>query len=266
MQRRIIELIDRIRDGAIGEVQLIRAYRMDSGDRMPPFQRNQNELHWQIRHPYFFFWVSTGRFIDYLIHQVDECCWIKDSFPVSAQGFGGRVPNSTDCSQNLDTYAIEYTFADGTKAQVNGRFIPGCDADFATFLHGTNCAAQFSGNVHAPVTHLYKDQRIAHDNISWCAAKETVSPYVAEWKVLLEAIRNDRPHNETRRSALANLTAIMGRAAVHSGKTITWADATSSQFQFYNGIAALTDTSAAPVQADEHGRYPIPVPGEWREI
>ena len=108
--------------------------------------KRENELHWQIRHPYFFFWVSTGRFIDYLIHQVDECCWIKDAWPISAQGLGGRAPDSTDCGQNLDSYAIEYTFADGAKALVNGRFIPGCDADFASFVHGTKCAGQFSGN------------------------------------------------------------------------------------------------------------------------
>jgi len=259
-------LIDQIREGAMGDIQLIRAYRMDSGDRMGPVPQSANELHWQIRHPYFFFWVSTGRFIDYLIHQVDECCWIKDGFPVSAQGFGGRVPNSSDCSQNFDTYAIEYTFADGAKAQVNGRFIPGCDADFVTFLHGTKCAAQFSGNVHAPVTHIYKNQRIANNNITWRPSKETVSPYVEEWKVLLDAIRNDRKHNETRRSAFANLTAIMGRAAVHSGKTITWEDATSSKFQFYNGIESLTDSSPAPVRANREGKYPVPIPGEWREV
>lgn len=106
-------LIQKIRDGALGNVQLIRAYRMDPGARMEPFKHDQNELLWQIRRPYFFMWVSSGWFIEMMIHQVDECCWIKDAWPVSAHGLGGREPNSDDCSQNLHTYSIEYTFADG---------------------------------------------------------------------------------------------------------------------------------------------------------
>jgi predicted dehydrogenase len=260
------EMIQRIHNGAMGDIHLVRAYRMDAGDRMGPVPRSENELHWQIRHPYFFFWVSTGRFIDYLIHQVDECCWIKDAWPVSAQGLGGRAPDSTDCGQNLDSYAIEYAFADGARALVNGRFIPGCDADFATFLHGTKCAGQFSGNVHAPVTHIYKNQRIERRNTAWSPEPEQTSPYVAEWEALLRAIRNDQPHNETRRSALANVVAIMGRAAVHTGKTVTFDDVMNSRFQFCANASDLTDATPAPARADAAGRYPVPVPGVWREI
>lgn len=260
------EMIERIRDGAMGEIHLVRAYRMDSGDRMSPVPKSENELHWQIQHPYFFFWVSTGRFIDYLIHQVDECCWIKDAWPISAQGLGGRAPDSADCGQNLDSYAIEYTFADGGKALVNGRFIPGCDADFGTFVHGSKCAGQFSGNVHAPVTHIYKNQRIERRNITWSPKAEQTSPYVAEWQALLRAIRNDQTHNETRRSALANLVAIMGRAAVHTGKTVTFDDLMNSRFQFCAKVSDLTDGSPAPAQADAAGRYPVPVPGAWHEV
>ena len=259
-------LIQKIRDGELGDVQLIRAYRMDSGDRLGPWKGNENELLWQIRHPYFFHWVSTGRFIDYLIHQIDECCWIKDGWPIAAHGLGGRAPDSTDCSQNLDTYSIEYTFADGAKAQVSGRFIPKCHDDFATFLHASKGAAQFSGNVHAPTVQIYRNQRIANNNILWRPPKETVSPYQAEWNVLLDAIRNDRPHNEARRSAFSNLAAIMGRAAVHTGKIVTWDEALASKFQFCPNVANLASNSPAPVQANAQGRYPAPSPGAWSEI
>ncbi|MHC4636005.1 MAG: Gfo/Idh/MocA family protein [Planctomycetota bacterium] len=133
-------LIRKIRDGVMGNIQLIRAYRMDPGAQMRPFKGGQNELLWQIRNPYCFMWVSSAWFIEMMIHQVDECCWIKNAWPVSAQGLGGRLPNSTDCSQNLHTYAIEYTFADGTKALVNSRAMLNCHNDFATFVHGTKCA------------------------------------------------------------------------------------------------------------------------------
>ena len=261
-------LIQKIRDGAMGEVQLIRAYRMDSGYFMGPFSRKENELLWQLSpgHPYQFMWSSGGVFIELMIHQIDECFWIKDAWPVSAHGVGGRFAGSTDCSQNLDSYSIEYTFADGTKALVTGRYIPNCHEEFATFVHGTKCAAKFSGNVHAPDSWLYRDQRIDQANIAWKPAKETVNPWQAEWDVFLGAIRNDRPHNEARRAALSNLGAIMGRAAVHTGKIITWDEAMASDFQFCANVDKLNANSPAPVQADAKGRYPAPIPGKTVEI
>jgi predicted dehydrogenase len=261
-------LMQKIRDGAMGDVQLIRAYRMDPGYFMGPFPGGQNELLWQLSpgHPYQFLWASGGIFMELMIHQIDECFWIKDGFPVSAHGVGGRFAGSTDCSQNLDSYSIEYTFADGTKALVSGRYIPNCYNDFATFVHGTKCAAKFSGNIHAPTSWLYKDQRIEPTNIGWRAEKEAVNPWQSEWDALLSAIRNDRPHNETRRAALSTLGGIMGRAAVHSGKLITWDEALGSDFQFYPNVDGLTANSPAPVQADAHGAYPAPMPGKTVEV
>ncbi|MCC7377348.1 MAG: Gfo/Idh/MocA family oxidoreductase [Verrucomicrobiales bacterium] len=261
-------LIGKIRDGAMGDVQLIRAYRMDSGYMMGPFPKGENELLWQLSpgHPYQFMWSSGGVFIELMIHQIDECFWIKDAWPVSAHGVGGRFAGSTDCSQNLDSYAIEYTFPDGTKAQVTGKYIPNCQTDFATYLHGTKCAAKFSGDVHAPHSWMYKDQRVEASNVSWRAPKETVNPWQAEWDVLLSAIRKDKPHNESRRAALSNLGAIMGRAAVHTGKLITWEEALASKFQFCADVGSLTSSSPAPVQADAQGRYPAPIPGKTVEI
>lgn len=261
-------LIEKIRDDAMGQVQLIRAYRMDRGYLMGPFPRGQNELLWQLSpgHPYQFMWSSGGIFIELMIHQIDECFWIKDGWPVSAHGVGGRFAGSTDCSQNLDSYSVEYTFADGTKALITGRYIPGCLDDFSTYVHGTKCAAKFSGNVHAPTSMLFKDQHIEPSNISWRAPRETVNPWQAEWDVLLSAIRNNKPHNEARRAALSNLGAIMGRAAVHTGKVITWEEAMASDFKFCPNVDALTAESPAPVQADGEGRYLAPIPGKTVEI
>ena len=259
-------LIQKIREGAIGNVELMRSYRMDSGGWTVQESPGPNELLWQIRYPFHVFWVAAGIFLDGMIHLVDECCWIKDSWPVAAHGLGGRVAGSADFSQNLDSYSIEYTFADGAKALVCGRNIPNCFDDFCTFAHGTKCAAQFSGSVHAPTVRIYRDQRTAANNIDWKPPKERVGPYLAEWRVLFEAIHNDRRHNETQRGAYSNLAAIMGRAAVHTGKIITWDEAMASNFQFAPNIAELTAESPAPIRADANGHYPVPVPGAWSEM
>jgi len=261
-------LINKIRDGELGEVLFIQAYRMGGGGVLSPRPEGKNELIWQAARPgsSHLLWAASGLMIELLIHQVDECCWLKDAWPVSVHGLGGRVPEKRDCGQNHHSYAMEFTFPDGAVARIDNRNIPRCHGDFVTYLHATKCAAQFSGQVHRSDVHVYKDQRLAKDNIAWKAEPEKKPLHQYEWEVLLDAIRNDTPHNETERSIYANLAAVMGRAAVHMGKIITWEEALASDFEFVKNIDDLDYDSPAPVQADEEGRYPAPVPGLWVEI
>jgi len=260
------ELIRRIREGALGQIQLIRAYRMQPCGRLAKRPADVGELQWQLRRFTHFLWVSGALFAEMNVHQIDEICWIKDAYPVAAHGIGGRAADSTDCGQNLDSLSIEFTFADGTKATDVVRWLPNCFTDFATYIHGTKCAAQFSGPHHVGTVHTYKDQRIARDNIDWKAPKEAVAPWDAQWNVLLDAIRNDRPLNEARRAAMSNMAGRMGRAAVHMGKVVTWDEMMNSTFQFCTNIDSLTFDSPPPVAADAQGRYPVPVPGAWSEV
>jgi predicted dehydrogenase len=259
-------MIQKIRDGAMGNIELIRAYRMDGGWRMGRIRSGKGELEDQIRRATCFLWTSSGFFLEYMIHQIDECCWIKDGYPVSVHGVGGRAQNNDDYSQNLDSYSVEYTFADGTKAFVTGRYIPNCLSDFITYCHGTKCAGQFSGAVHAPTSMIYKDQHTAANNVAWKPKREKINPWQAEWNELLSAIRNNKPYNETKRAAFSQLAAIMGRAAVHTGKMITWDEAMNSKFQFCPNVGGLTMDGPAPVQADANGRYPVPTPGVTVEV
>ena len=260
------ELIKRIRDGQLGDIMLARAYRIHPVGVMGKKPEGYNELLWQVRNFVRFFWVSGGLFAEMDIHQIDEICWIKDALPVSAHGVGGRAANSTDCSQNLDSFAAEWTFADGTKGTDVVRYLQNCHNEFATYIHGTRCAAQFSGNIHAGTARIYKDQRIDRDNIVWEAPKEEFTAWQAEWNVLLDNIRNDRPQNEARRAAESNLVDIMGRAAIHSGKIVTWDEAMASNFQFCPNIDTMDYDTPPPVQPDADGRYPVPIPGMWSEL
>jgi predicted dehydrogenase len=260
------ELIKRIRDGELGEIQLIRGDRLQPCPPLAPRPASKNDLEWQIRHFTDFLWVSGGIFAEMNIHQIDEFCWIKDAWPVIACGVGGRTANSTDCGQNFDSLSVEWTFADGTKATHAVRWLHNCYEEMATFIHGTKCAAQFSGPHHIGTVQTYKDQRCTPHNIAWRAGKESFTPWQAEWNDLLDDIHKDKPHNEAKRAALSNLADLMGRAAVHSGQVITWDQIMSSKFQFCSDIDHLNLDSPAPIQADSQGRYPVPIPGEWSEI
>lgn len=260
------ELVKRLQDGELGEVLLTRAYRMGPSGPLAPKPAATPDLEWQIRNFTKFLWVSGGLYAEMDIHQIDELVWIHGALPVEAHGVGGRAADNTDCSQNLDSFAAEWTFPNGSKGYDVVRYIPKTYAEFATFIHGTKCAAQFSGNIHAGTVRIYKDQRIAPDNIAWKAPDETVTPYVAQWTDFLDAIRHNKPFNQAKRAAQSNLADIMGRAAIHMGRIITWEEAMASNFQFFPGIDQLTHESEAPLKADANGRYPVPIPGRWVEI
>ncbi|OHB85975.1 MAG: hypothetical protein A2V98_09375 [Planctomycetes bacterium RBG_16_64_12] len=260
------ELMKRIGDGQLGTIQLIRGYRMGPVGPLGKKPADESELLWQIRNFVWFLWVAGGLYAEMDIHQIDEFCWLAGALPQRAHGVGGRAANSTDASQNLDSFAAEWTFADGTKATHVVRYLQNCHNEFATYVHGTKCAAQFSGNIHAGTVRIYKDQRIEPDNIAWEAPEEQYNPWDAEWIALLEAIRNDRPHNEARRAAESNLADMMSRAAIHSGKIITWDEAMASNFQFCPNIDTMDYDTEPPLKPDADGRYPVPIPGEWSEI
>ncbi len=260
-------LIDKIRDGQMGEIPLIRANRLGGAGWLGDQGENANKLTQQLKFGRIhLFWVGSGHMVDNLIHQIDECCWIKDAWPVSAVGLGGRVPRSEDHGQNIAVYSMEYTFADGTKAFCGFRRMRNTRNEFATFIHGTKCAAQFSGRVHAAEVHMFKDQRIEKDNISWTPPDDRHSPWQYEWNVFIDNIRNDRRQNETKRAVYSDLTSLMGRAACHIGRTVTWDEIMKSDFQFCDYLDELDYDSPAPVKADENGWFPVPIPGKWKEV
>ncbi len=260
-------LIDRIRDGAMGDIPLIRANRLGGAGWLGDQGAKANDLMSQLQFGRIhLYWIGSGHMVDYLIHQIDECCWIKDGWPVSAIGMGGRVPGSEDHGQNIDVYSIEYTFADGAKAFCGFRRIDKTRSDFATYVHGTRSAAQFSGDVHAPTVHMYRDQRTEKDNIVWTPEKDAFSPWQYEWNDFIASIRNDRPHNECKRAVYSDLTTLMGRAACHTGQEVTWDQIMKSDFQFCDYLDELQPDSPVPVPADENGQFPVPIPGQWKEI
>ncbi|HMP16902.1 MAG TPA: Gfo/Idh/MocA family oxidoreductase [Gemmatales bacterium] len=263
------EQFKRIKDGEIGELTLLRAYRM-AGPTGLAFAKkkpeNQNELEYQIRNFHAFLWASGGAFSDFLIHNIDECCWMKDAWPVKADGKGGRHYRGDYVDQNFDTYSVEYTYADGTKLYLDGRTMVGGRQQFSSFAHGTKGSAIISFSSHAPSrAKLFKSHDMSNDNIIWrCPAREP-DPYQLEWDNLIQAIRDDKPHNEVRRGAMASMVSSMGRLAAHTAQEVKWEDYLQHDEELARNVDKLTADSPAPVQADANGIYPVPQPGKLKK-
>lgn len=261
------ELFKRIKDGEIGDINLMRAYRIagktakEAADPRP--KDDASELLWQINWFHSFLWASGGSFSDFLIHNVDECCWMKDAWPVEAHALGGRHYRGNKVDQNFDNYSVEYTFADGAKLMLYGRTIDGCYNLHSSQAHGTKGACIISEAGHMPSKcRTFKSQVMSDDNIQWEWGKPEPNPYQSEWDHLVAAIREDRPYNETERGTEASLQAVLGRMAAHTGQVIKRDDLLKHDHEFAPDVDKLTLDSPAPLVADADGKYPVPMPGK----
>ncbi|HOI35852.1 MAG TPA: gfo/Idh/MocA family oxidoreductase [Bacillota bacterium] len=257
------ELYDRIRSGQLGDLLTLRTYRQHGPVGFyGPNQSSESELLWQIRGYLSFFWASGGLFQDIIAHNVDECCWMKGSWPVRAQGSGGRCLRSGAVDQNFDHYDAECTFADGTKLFLYVRAIAGCHGEFASYAHGTKGSAVISTHMHTPAKcRVYKGHDFVRSNLVWAFPQPEPNPYQLEWDHLIDAIRNDKLFNEAKRGTEAGLVTAMARRAVHTGQVVTYDEMLNSEEEFASNVDALTMNSPAPVHLGPDGIYPTPQPG-----
>jgi predicted dehydrogenase len=250
--------IAQIHGGAIGELVTCWAYRMQGPRDFKPRLPGMNELAHQVRNYSNFTWLNGSFMLDWMIHHIDVCCWAKDAWPVSAQGQGGRQVR-TEPDQLFDHEAVEFSFADGTRMMAQFRLIAGCWDYGGCIVHGTKGSAQIGEGVLHP--RLYKDYTQTRAGLLWDYKGPKCNPYQYEHDLLFDAIRQDKPYNETERSAKAAMAGILGRMAAESGKMVTWDEAMASKLELAPGLDRYTMDSQPPVRPDARGRYPIAMPG-----
>jgi len=270
--RALEELAKRIHDGEIGDVILQRGYRMHGPVGFfssLPKPSGISDLLYQVQRFHSFIWASGGCYSDFNIHIIDHQCWMKNAWPVKAHSLGGRhYKNSPDgvayVDQNFDTYSTEFTYADGTKFIMNGRCIPGCEENFSSFIHGSKGSAigSKSGDCGMPSS-IYKGQNPIRSDMIWESrvSRDEGNPYQNEWNDLVDAIRNDKPYNETERGVRASLVTSLGRMAAHTGQEVTYEQILNSDHEMAPGLDKLTMDSPAPLRSNSEGRYPVPEPG-----
>jgi len=270
--RALQELAKRVQDGEIGDIILQRGYRMHGPGgyfSSPPKPAGISELLYQVQRFHSFTWASGGNYSDFYIHLIDHLSWMKNAWPVKAQALGGRhyrqsPEGVTYVDQNFDVYAVEYTYADGTKFNFDGRCMVGCQDIYSSYLHGTKGMAVVSKNGDCGLpSSTYKGQTPRRPDLLWESkiGLDQQNPYQNEWNDLVDAIRDDKPYNEAKRGVEASLVTSMGRMAAHTGQEITYDDMLNCAHEMAPGLDKLTMDSPAPLQAGPDGKYPVPRPG-----
>ena len=270
--RALEQLRKRFMDGEIGEIILQRGYRMHGPlgfFSSPPKPPGISDLMYQIQRFHSFIWASGGNFSDFYIHIIDHLAWMKNEWPIKAQALGGRHYKTSPegvayVDQNFDTYSVEYTYADGSKFFMDGRCILGCKDIYSSYAHGSKGMAivSRSGDCGQPSS-TYKGQDTIRANMIWQSKvrPQERDPYQNEWNDLIDAIRNDKPYNETESGTKTSLVTSLGRMAAHTGQEITYDQILNCEHEMAPGLDKLTMDSPAPLRSDSKGRYPVPQPG-----
>jgi myo-inositol 2-dehydrogenase / D-chiro-inositol 1-dehydrogenase len=244
------ELVQRVLDGQIGEILSCTDYYLIGPVTYVPRQPGWTEMTFQMRNWRHFNWLWTGSPAGLQIHNTDIVNWVKDSYPIRAQGLGGKAGlRGPEYGDTFDSFFIKYEYADGIMLNSQIRNIMGTYTKNGAFLTGTKGIADFRGS-------NIKDHK---GNTIWRTKERYGSPYQIQTDVLFDAIRNNKPLNDTEWGAKSTMTTIMGRMAAHSGKLLEWDDALNSELSIlpseYKWDAVM------PSMPDENGDYPIPIPG-----
>jgi predicted dehydrogenase len=247
-----METIQRIHDGAIGEVMFTRVYWNGGGIWNRQREDWMTEMAYQVWNWYHFCWVSGDNICEQHIHNLDIGNWVKDAHPVEANGMGGcerrYEGGAKGTGQIFDHHFVEFTYADGGKMYSQCRHMKGCWSNVSEAAIGTKGTSNCSGHIDG-------------EN-EWRFTGKGVSGHQQEQTDLIATLRAGERYNEGFYGATSSMTAVLGRLATYSGKVVKWDDAVEKGFSEFP--ERLAWDAPAPVEKNAEGDYPIPVPGEFK--
>ena len=208
-QAKYLAMMQKIHDGAIGEVIGGQCYWNTGGLWVKKQTEGMSDMEWQCRNWLYFTWLSGDHIVEQHIHNIDVINWAFGTNPVSAMGMGGReVRTGPEYGNIFDHFAIEFEYPNGARVLSMCRQTPGCSNRVSERIVGTKGSA-------------YDNGEIKGEN-AWKYDGPQPNPYVVEHKDLIASIRSGKPLNEGKRVAESNLCAIMGRMSAYTGRALNW--------------------------------------------
>ncbi|MCA8984099.1 MAG: Gfo/Idh/MocA family oxidoreductase [Planctomycetaceae bacterium] len=212
------EIVTRIHDGAVGDIQAIYSTRYNSGaGRQYPRKPGMSDMEWQIRNWYFFTWLSADFFAEQFVHELDKIAWVmQDEHPQRVLCTGGRQTRIGEEYGNIfDHFAASFEYKNGMRYNATTRHQVGCTNEFQDFIVGTEGTADLMA---------YK---IEGKN-EWRKRKNVNQMYRNEHVAMYDSIRNAKALNNTDYMVKSSLMGVMARMSAYTGKEVTWDQAWNS--------------------------------------
>ncbi|MGH7201996.1 MAG: Gfo/Idh/MocA family protein [Planctomycetaceae bacterium] len=212
-------LIDRIHNGALGEIVALHSTRYNQGvSKGEPRTPEMSDMEYQLRNWYYYTWLSGDFNVEQFVHEMDKMAWImQDQYPVECSSTGGRQTRTDDRYGNIfDHISTVFEYENGVKYFAATRQQEGCDSRFFDHVHGT-----------AGMADLMKFTITGAQPWRWGRRKTVM--HQLEHDAMYAALRNGETINNGDYMARSTMMGIMARMSAYTGKTITWKEAMESQ-------------------------------------
>jgi len=217
------ELVQRIHDGALGEIHTLQANDYRGSIWTKTRTPGETDMHWQTRNWYYYTWLSGDFNVEQHVHFLDVCSWImKDRYPVQAIGMGGRqVRTGPQFGNIFDHHSVIYEYEDGVKLFSNTRQMAGCYGDMSAAAVGSKGRAFFAERENGV--------GCVAGGKKWTYRGRDNNIYHTEHDEMFASIRKGQTINEGEYMAKSTLLGILGRMATYTGQLITWEQAMNSK-------------------------------------
>ena len=248
------ETVQRIYDGAIGDVISIEENFLRAPyviiDRAPGL----SELEWQCSTQYHFRWLSGDDVPQSLVHNMDRASWVlHNAVPAKCHGLGGRSSMTEPIYGDVfDHHSVIYELDSGVRIYAFCRTTTGCYGDSSSTVLGSKGKASIT-----------RCQIWGENEWRW---KGRCNPYQVEHDVLFKAIRSGEPVNNGGYMTRSTMTTVMGQISCYTGKEITWDQINKSDFYHAPRPEDCHDGMEPPTRPGAHGSYPVPKPGFTKMI
>src|SRR5690349_19988315 len=109
-----LEAMQRMHDGAIGEIVSARCYWNQEGLWTNPRKPEWTDMEWQLRNWLYFTWLSGDHIVEQHVHNIDAVNWALNAVPSKCWAMGGRqTRTSPEYGHIFDHFAVEYEYPNG---------------------------------------------------------------------------------------------------------------------------------------------------------
>lgn len=247
-----METIQRIHDGAIGEIVALEENFLRAPYGVTERKPGLTELQYQCSTQYHFTWLSGDDVVQSLVHNFDRANWVmRGQPPVKCHGLGGRSTMIEPVYGNVfDHHSVVYEFANGVRLYGFCRTTTGCYDEDSSIVLGTKGRASIKHcEIRGEKTWRWRGQ---------------CDPYQIEHDKLFAGIRSGNPINSGDYMADSTLIAIMGQLSCYTGREVHWDEVKESDFAYSPKPEDCRDEMTPPTVPDASGRYPVYVPGRTK--
>lgn len=252
------ETIQRIQDGAIGDVITIEENFLRAPYGVTERRPGLSELQWQFSTQYHFRWLSGDDVPQSLVHNMDRASWVLgNAVPLKCHGLGGRSSMVEPIYGDVfDHHSVVYVFPNNVRVYAFCRTTTGCYNEDSSLIFGSKGQATIKA-CRITGEQPWRWQPASND-------PHQVDPYQIEHDRLFAAIRSGRPLNNGDYMAQSTMITVMGQISCYTGEEISWERINASDFYYPPTPEDCRDGMEPPTVPGPDGSYPVPVPGRTR--